>query len=253
MTNAATIISPIELQAATRALINARPTNLGIEVTMPVVYPTGQMVTVVITVAGGDYLVHDAGLGAMCLTSAGARLSAQLERRLAELARQYGCEFVDGRMSRYASESQLALAIVMVANASRTVGDQTIYMRRQQEVDFRRVVAERVREIAGRRLRENEEIIGQSGRAYHIPNVIFDQLEREPIAFIIPLPSRALVQPHFAEFWDLRQRFQGVENDSVYDEAVSFRPEDWNLLRVVSEIVPLTAVEHHIVARGWTP
>ena len=77
-----TVISPTELEAAARALIEARRTNLGIEVTMLVVYPTGQMVTVVITVADGDYLVHDAGQGAMCLTSAGARLSAQLERRL---------------------------------------------------------------------------------------------------------------------------------------------------------------------------
>jgi hypothetical protein len=247
-----TMLSPTELQAATRALVNARRTNLGIEVTMPVVYPTGQMVTVVITVADGDYLVHDAGLGAMCLTSAGARLSAQLERRLMELARHYGCEFIDGRMSRYASESQLALAIVMVANASRTVGDQSIYIRRQHETDFRKVVADRVRGIAGRRLRESEEILGQSGRAYHVPNVVLDQLEREPVAFIIPLSSRALVKPHFADFWDLRQRFQSVENDSVYDEAEAFRPEDWNLLRAVSEIVPLGAVERHIIGRGWT-
>jgi len=219
---------------------------------MPVVYPTGQMVTVVITVADGDYLVHDAGQGAMCLTSAGARLSGQLERRLVGLARHYGCEFIDGRMSRYASESQLALAIVMVANASRTVGDQSIYIRRQLEGDFRKIVTDRVREAAGRRLRENEEIIGESGRAYHVPHVVLDQQERSPVAFIIPLPNRTLVPPHFAEFWDLRQRFPTVENDSVYDEAGAFRPEDWNLLRAVSEIVPLAAIEHHMIARGWT-
>jgi hypothetical protein len=219
---------------------------------MPVVYPTGQMVTVVITVADADYIVHDAGQGAMCLTSAGARLSAQLEQRLMELARHYGCQFIEGRMSRHASESQLALAIVMVANASRIVGDQSIYVWRQREGDFRKIVADRVRTVVDRRLRKNQEIIGQSGRAYHVANVVLDQQERSPVAFIMPLPSRALVPPHFAEFWDLRGRFSSVENDSVYDEAGGFRPEDWNLLRAVSEIVPLAAVERHLSARGWS-
>jgi hypothetical protein len=243
-------ITPSDLEAATRALVSARPTNLGVEVTLPVVYPNGQMVTVVITVADGDYLVHDAGVGAMCLTSTGARLSVQLERRLVELARHYGCEFIDGRMSRYASEAQLALAVVMVANASRTVGDQSIYVRRQQEAEFRKIVTDRVREIAGRRLRENEEMIGQSGRVYHVANVVLDVNEHDPVAFILPLPNRTLVQPHFAEFWDLRQRHLAVENSSVYDEASPFRPEDWNLLRVVSEIVPLASVSRHLSERG---
>src|SRR5215813_10580707 len=121
-------VAPSDIEAATQALIRARNTNLGIEVTMPVVYPNGQLVTVVITVEGGDYLVHDAGQGTMCLTASGARLSVQLEKRLMELAQHYGCEFISGRMSRYARADQLALAIVMVANASRTVGDQSIYV-----------------------------------------------------------------------------------------------------------------------------
>jgi len=246
-----TIVSSSELEAAARALIRARKTNLGIEVTMPVVYPTGQMVTVVITVEGGDYLVHDAGLGAMCLTSSGARLSANLERRLADLARHYGCEFIEGRMSRHASESQLALAIVMVANASRTVGDQSIYVRRQPETDFRIAVTERVRQVVGKRLRENEEVAGFSGRIYHVPNIVLDKLERQPVAFILALPTRALVQPHFAEFWDLKQRHSHVENDSVYDEAGDFRKEDWNLLGTVSEIVSFAGVDSHFSQRGW--
>jgi len=244
-------LSPTDLEAASRALVNARHSNLGIEVTMPVVYPNGQMVRVVITVTDGDYLVHDAGLGTMCLTAAGARLTAKLEQRLAALARHYGCEFIDGRMSRYATEAQLALAIVMVANASRSVGDQSIYIHRQQEADFRTIVAGRVRKIVGRRLRENEEVLGASGRTYHVPNVVLDQNERMPVGFIIPLPNRALVQPHFAEFWDLHQKHTTVQNYSVYDEASPFRPEDWNLLRIVTEVVPLADVEQHFAGRGW--
>ena len=79
-------ITQEELESAARALVAARKTNLGVEVTMPVIYPNGQAVTVVVNVDGGDYIVHDAGFGAMYLTSAGIRLSKQLARRLVALA-----------------------------------------------------------------------------------------------------------------------------------------------------------------------
>src|SRR5690242_1510334 len=119
-------ISPHEIEAASRALITARKTTLGVEIQMPVVYPTGHTVTVEVTVQGGHYVVHDAGFGSMSLTSAGVTLTKSLQERLSLLAKYYGCEFIEGRMSRRCTVEQIALAAVMVANASRTVGDQAI-------------------------------------------------------------------------------------------------------------------------------
>jgi len=245
-----TIISPGELETAARALVSARRTNLGIEVTMPVVYPNGQMITVVITTEQGDYVVHDAGTGAMCLTASGARLSTQLERRLAELAQHYGCEFIDGRMMRRASEAQLALAIVMVANASRTVGDQSIYVRRQQDADFREAVTERVRELVGKRLRSGEDVRGFSGRLYR-PAIILDKAERARVAFVLPLATRSVVQAHFAEFWDLQKIHPNVANESVYDEHGGFRQEDLTLLREVTALTPFRDLRERFIQRGF--
>lgn len=217
---------------------------------MPVVYPNGQMITVVISAERGDYVVHDAGSGAMCLTASGAKLSAQLERRLAELAQHYGCEFIDGRMMRRASEQQLALAIVMVANASRTVGDQSIYIRRQQDADFREAVTERVREIVGKRLRSGEDVRGFSGRIYH-PAIVLDKAERAPLAFVLPLATRSVVQAHFAEFWDLQKINPKVTNESIYDERAGFRDEDLTLLREVTELTPFRSIHERFVQRGF--
>lgn len=134
-------LSASELEAIGQSLVAARQTNLGYEVSLPVVYPNGQCVSVVVNVAGGNYIVHDAGHGAMYLTDAGVSLTKQLSERLKRLADNYGCEFISGRMTRACNEKQLAIAIALVANASRAVGDQIFEQREGRLRDFRREVA----------------------------------------------------------------------------------------------------------------
>ena len=177
-----------EIEAAARALITARQTNLGIELTMPVVYPNGQLVTVAVTIDSGRYLVHDAGFGAMYLTSAGIQMTKQLSQRLAHLAAQYGCEFVGARMQRHCDPDQIAIAAAMVANASRTIGDRALEARHQIESDFRVAVAEKLRSIGGKRVKDNEQVKGKHGRLYRMPHVVLDASETRPIAFVMALP-----------------------------------------------------------------
>ena len=83
------VITPEEIEVTARAIVSAKTTSLGIEVTTPVVYPNGDLVTVAVTIEGGEYVVHDAGFGAMYLNSAGVRLTRQLARRFTELAARY--------------------------------------------------------------------------------------------------------------------------------------------------------------------
>jgi hypothetical protein len=132
------------------------------------------------------------------------------------------------------------MAAVMVANASRTIGDQALEIRRQAEGEFRAAVVERVREIAGKRARENETVKGDSGRSYHIPSVILDSSESFPLAFVVPLPNRAAVATRFSDLFDIRKAHERVQRESIYDEASDFRPEDLRLMRMekVSELVP---------------
>jgi hypothetical protein len=119
-------LTPEELEAASRALVTARETAMGVEITTPVIYPNGACVTVTVTMEGGEYVVHDAGLGAMYLTAEGIRITRQLSERLAAFAARYECEFIEGRMLRRCSTDDVAIAAMLVANASRAVGDQAI-------------------------------------------------------------------------------------------------------------------------------
>ena len=231
------MIAPKDLEAAARALVTAQETSLGIEVTMPVVYPDGKAVTVLVNVEGGDHVVHDAGFGAMYLTAAGVRLTTQLRQKLAGLATHYGCEFIQGRMTRRASVDQISLAIAMVANASRTVGDQTLEIRHRAARDFKEVVSERLRETIGSRVRRHQEIKGQSGTKYHVGNVVLDSNERLPVAFVESFANRTTISNHFMEFYDLAPAHPHVQRLSVYDQNEPFRDTDLSLLRDVSDVL----------------
>ena len=230
-------IDPQDLEAAAHALIKARETSLGIEVSMPVIYPDGSAVTVVVTVEGGDYVVHDAGFGVMYLTSAGVKLTKKLERKLTFLAAQYGCEFIEGRMTRRCSVEQIALAIAIVANASRTVGDQSLETRHGVERDFREEVSQRLREIVGSRIRAQQEVKGASGRLYRVGNVVLNVAQTTPVAFVESFANRAGVANHFMEFFDLRPAYPEVGRYSVYDQNEPFTKPELNLLREVSQVV----------------
>ena len=234
------VITPEEIEVTARAIVSAKTTSLGIEVTTPVVYPNGDLVTVAVTIEGGEYVVHDAGFGAMYLNSAGVRLTRQLARRFTELAARYGCEFIGGRMTRRCSPEHVAMAAVMVANASRTIGDQALEIRRQAESDFRTAVADRIRDIAGsKRIRENEQVQGESGRKYRIPSLILDNSQSYALAFVVPLPNRAAVPDRFADFYDIRKAHQRPRRESVYDESSDIRPQDLRFMQMegISEVI----------------
>ncbi len=122
-------------------------------------------------------------------------------------------------------------------------------MRRQTENDFRAAVAERIREIAGQRVRENETVIGESGRSYRIPSLILDSSQSFPLAFVVPLPNRASVPDRFAEFFDIRKAHESVRRESVYDEGSDIRPEDLRFMQMeqMSEIIPFQQTRFRFV------
>ncbi|HZK90444.1 MAG TPA: hypothetical protein VFC56_09890 [Stellaceae bacterium] len=240
-------LTPEEIEAASRAIITARESSMGIEINTPVIYPNGQCVTVTVTMEGGEYVVHDAGLGAMYLTAEGVRMSRQLGERLAAMAARYECEFIDGRMMRRCSSDDVAIAAMLVANASRTVGDQAVEVRRQSEGEFRYAVSERLHDLVGSRWRENQLFQGASGRSYRISSLIMDETETAPIAFVFPLPSRSAVPAQFTEMYDLRAAFPRIANDSVYNDAGDFRVrEDGWLLEKVSVLIPFSEMQSRL-------
>lgn len=235
------MISPSEIEAASRALISARRTSLGIEVQMPVVYPTGQSVTVVVNIEGGDYIVHDAGFGAMALTSAGVALTQQLRARLSSLARHYGCDFIEGRMSRRCAPEQVALAMALVANASRTVGDQAIEARKRPMAKFKLEMATVVAGVFGqKRVRQDEEIKSDNGKRYRVNALVLSEDQAKPFAFVEAVNDEQAVNRHFREFYDLKRthRFSGVQRIAIFDNRRHWQPGELSVLDDVSTRVP---------------
>lgn len=139
-------LSAKELEAACRALVSVEKSNLGYEVQLPVIYPSGDFATVVVAASGDQFSVHDAGFAAMTLANHGMKLSAKVRARIAALSAHYGCEFLNDRMSRLAPLDQLPLAVAVIANASRTVADQLLQLQHQPVFSFRQEVVDRVRE-----------------------------------------------------------------------------------------------------------
>ena len=140
-------LSLAEIETGARAMIQVRVFPLGVEVTTPVVYPNGDCVAVVVAQeAGGDYLVHDAGLGAMYVTGEGIQLSRDLRTRITSAIARYDCAFESARIVRRCTSDDVPVSIMLVANASRSAGDMAAETRRQSENHFRSVLTNRIRE-----------------------------------------------------------------------------------------------------------
>lgn len=248
MNEVARRLTSADLESVSRALITARETNLGIEVQLPVVYPNGQCVSVVVTVVGGNYVVHDAGFGAMALTASGVDLTKALAHKLARLGKDYGCEFIDGRMSRACAETQLPIAIALVANASRAVGDQFFEQRERKIRDFRREVSLALtRALPDDRVRMLQ-VVGSSGTTYKVSHVVLSPDKSRQLAFVEPIPDQQTVDRKFREFSDISatQDYEDVARIAVYDDRSQWREGDLAVLGRVSNIVPFSSFPRRI-------
>jgi hypothetical protein len=223
-------LTPGEIEAAVRDLIQAERINLGIEVTVPVAYGDGELVSVVVEYNGGTYLIHDSAFSAMRLSGAGVNFTPNVIRRMSEFAQRYHCQFADGRVMAKASAEDVARVVCLVANAARAVSDYRYEIRHQTEADFRVIVFDKLREIVGKRAHEADEFRGKSGRLYRIPFVLNENLSR-PQNFVSTVANRAGVPVSFATLSDLRGAYPEVERDAVYDDEAGLRDEDRAFLR----------------------
>lgn len=224
------------VEAAVRSLIAAKDVGFGIEVSTPVAYPSGDLVNVIVESRPEGLLVHDAGFAAERLALSGIAISRHLLSRLGEYAHRFNCVFENRRITAKATAGSIELAVAMVANASRSVADYSLELRRHAEADFRIVVTEALREIVGARVRENEEFQGKSGRKYRISATVLNESETAPAMFIAPIASHAVVPHGFSMLYDLQQGYADVLREAIYDETSDLRPEDRALLRSAAEV-----------------
>lgn len=236
--------SASQIEEAVRQMTTAAESPLGVEVNTTVIYPTGDAISAFVVWEGDEYQIHDAGFGIGLFVREGSRITKELLSRLVPLAQRYECVLTGGRISRRASPDDVVASVVLVANASRAIADFAAETKRQTDNHFRYAVTERVRELGGQRLRENESFRGKSGAAYRVTNIILDETEQSPVAFLLPVPSRGSVSLQFRELYDLRAAFPSVSRASIYDEGSDFRAnEDSWILSEVASVVPFGGIE----------
>jgi len=127
-----------EIETAVRGLSVARATSLGIEITLPVLFPGGDLVTVTVNRDGDDqFLIHDSSAAMMFLASVGITLAPDTKKKLRHVVAKYGCEMAGDRVMRRCTRDQIGVAATIVANASRAIGDHALELRRRVEHEFR--------------------------------------------------------------------------------------------------------------------
>lgn len=239
-------ITAKDLEAACRALVRVETSNLGFEVQLPVIYPNGDFVSVVVAPSGDRFNVHDAGFAAMTLANHAIRLTSKLKSKIVNLSRHYGCEFSDERMTRLATIDELPLAVAVVANASRTIADQILQVHTQPIFSFKQTVIERVRDFVGTsRVREDELVIGESGTEYHIGAAVLDRDRTRPVAYVEAVRDMEGVNKRFREFYDISlvPELSAMTRIVLYDDAADLRQGDLLVLQNVSNVVRFSDVE----------
>jgi hypothetical protein len=239
-------IDPDAIKNALFSLIDIRRTSLGGEVQLPLYYPDGGSVTVTIAAESGEYLVHDAGNGAMVLNACGVQMTRNLSKKIVSLAQHYGCEFSSGRVAKRCSPDDVGVCAAIVANASRAVGDQVFHRQLLSPVDFRREALSRVRDLVGeKRFRENEEVFGESGYSYQVSAVILDSAASSAISFVEPIKDHESATKKFREFWDISRsgQFGNVKRISLFDDRRNWDQADLVILQEVSNLVRLSDAE----------
>lgn len=231
-------LDPKAIEAAVRALVTAQETNLGIEVSMPVVHAGGQGVSVTVVRQNDRYMVHDGSAGTMLLSGSGIRMDRRMHDRLTALVATYGCEFSAGRVYTTCTEQQVPVALVLVANASRAVGDAVRTASDLAEAGFDNKVTEILRQTVGKRLRERDGVVGDSGKTYIVSHVILDATLSRPAAFVEAVPQSEAVPRRVAEFLDLMGEYPDVAREAIYDDSVTWGAHNLVLLGKVSNPVP---------------
>jgi hypothetical protein len=226
------------VEKAVRDFVSAEETGLGIEVSSLVAYPGGDIVNVIVECVDGALEVHDSGAAAMRLSQHGVSIGRHVSARLSSYAARFNCAFRGNRVTLKADIDSIPYAVAMVANASRSVADYALEIRRHAESDFREMVASALRELVGSRLRENEDYQGKSGRKYRVAATILDSREALPIRLVSLVANRAAVDHSYAMTSDLNLALPKLTNECVYDETSDVRDEDTKFLSSVCEVYP---------------
>lgn len=224
----------------------------GVRVTTHCVYPSGQLVSVVIRGGENTFTVSDDAGAIAEIEAAGATLASP-ERAIRQVVRTYGLEcdkdtpkrLSTGSIYRpYVDRNGLALAIALVANASKDAADFLFHSQKiPRERNFKVLLRKFLEATYADRVR-SEVLVGHSNKPHKFDNII--HLEAG-IRVIVDPVVRDLqsINARVVANMDVRlANYPKLEQRIVYDDEDEWKSEDLSLLQVGSAtVVPFSRAQ----------
>lgn len=209
-----------------------------VRVTTHCMYPSNGFVQVVVHGGVNTFVVSDRGGALRELEGAGADVSNP-DKLLRSLVTTHGLRIGNGVISSpQCSAETLAVAITLVANASKEAADwlfATLKIKRSK--NFREVVAMYLRMKYEQHVRADT-VVGASNKPHKFDNLILlphgGRLIVDPV-----IPDASSINARVVANMDVRlAEHQGLEQRIVYDDEDEWRVEDLNLLQVGATVIP---------------
>lgn len=237
-----TMPTPDDLKRALCDLTIVETTKFGFEIALAQVYGNGETVVITVQHESGDrFYVHDSSNGAMVLEAAGLLLSSRLDDELRRGVAAYGCAITQARVYKQCSTQDIAATAAIVGCASRFVADFHLQSEMKPLFDFRQQVVETLAETVGAaRIRENDEVLANSGSRYQVSATILDEREMHPVAYVEAVSNHQSVARKFRALYDMAHTPMIAETPrfSIFDDTrQNITSADLALLRDVSRPV----------------
>ena len=217
----------------------------GVRVTTSCIFPSGALVSVLVRGGENFFTVSDDGAAFSEIESVGATIENP-ERAIRHVVRAYGLE-CDGGTKKipgtgaiyrpHVDKKGLALAIVLVANASKDAADYLFSTTKiARERNFKLLLRSFLEARFSERVR-SEVLVGHSNKPHKFENIIF--LESGIRIIVDPvMHDLQSVNARVVANMDVKlENYPKLEQRIVYDDDEDWKAEDLSLLQVGSTTV----------------
>lgn len=228
------------LMADTCKSMSVFKSNLGYEVILPSMYPSGEHLSVIINEGrNNEVTLHDGGFALMSVASMGFSLKPKYVDLISRHARSMGCEFKNGRVFRVCSKDNIAPAAMTISNVCMFITSLAMPASEKNE-DF----ADAVREALSSRVTKATispkfKATGQSGGIYEVTAALIIGDSDAPKVIFEAIATPKSVNSKFRHLYDIGENpdYSGVDRVAVYDDKQSFSGSDLLLLQGHSNVV----------------
>lgn len=208
----------------------------GVRVTTHCMYPSHAYVRVFVRGGTDTFVVSDEGAALQEIEAAGAEVT-NFDRLLRPFITKQGLQVAKGAISSpYCKEDELAVAVTMVANASRDAADwlfshTKVKRHRNFKAMLRTMLEEKFNHLG------QDTLVGKSNKAHKFEHLIS-----------LPDGKRIVVDPVFHDPASINARvianldvkmagYPNLEQQMIYDDGEEWEAQDLNLLQVGASVV----------------